>query len=354
MSAKKCSRRSDNPIEKDKEVMSSLTEECDEEFDDNEWIEDFLSSLLKVDTDDLPDDFEDQWEAFICYIERAKRNSVSKEVNKPAHVDLFVKRGWATADREKLSVNIHHDLPPLSMRPVSVVLVYVDGKYVIPPSLGVFVHMHPFIREETETLIEMHPRELVTRRIAEVNYIEKSQEIEDYGLYDGLEHMDEYKGYAIACSNHAHLLKAALDDETILTERERLLMLEPEKLGWLRRAKNRNRLWEIIDEAINLGHALALWEVYGSGKVQEMARKSLLNPGGKKASEWGTEVKRFCAQYMMVVGKQPTPSELLLWLDGVRDPKDDNIPLRFTKLGTTVLDGILWNQFVNRVDAAKK
>lgn len=357
MSAKKRKPRPINPAEKDGEVASSITSGGNEEFgkdDEDEWIEDFLWSLRKVEPDDIPDDFEDQWERFICFIEQAKRDILSDEVNNPVHVDLFIKRGWATANREELSVDIHHEIPPLHMRPVPVVLVHVDGRFMIPRSLEMFLKMHPFIREDVEALADMHSREHVMRRMAEVAYIEKCQEIEDYGLYDGLEHMDEHKGYAVDCSIHAHMLNAALDDESIRTEREAFLMLEPEKLGWLRKAKNQNRLWEIIDQAISLGHALALWEVHGSGKMQEFARKALLKPGGKKADKWGASIKAFCSQYVERFGKKPTPSGLLLWLEGVRDPKDDNIPLRFNKEGTTLLDGVLWSEFVNRVDAANK
>jgi hypothetical protein len=123
---------------------------------------------------------------------------------------------------------------------------------------------------------------------------------------------------------------------------------------WLRSAKESRRFWLLLQIAFDFGDRYSIWRTYRDGTLSKASRKGLLNPGGKSSGEWGKNVNRLYEQYVQEVGTKPTPSQLFSWLGGVRHPKDDNIPLRFENPKGSILNGILWNEFVNRVDVAKK
>jgi hypothetical protein len=123
---------------------------------------------------------------------------------------------------------------------------------------------------------------------------------------------------------------------------------------WLRVAREQDDFWKLLETVFDFGRRHAYWQTYRDGTVSKASRKGLLDRGGKSPDKWGVAVKLLVAQYVQEVGTYPPPSKLFTSLGGVRDDNDDNIPLRFEKPNGSILDGILWNEFVNRVDSAKK
>jgi hypothetical protein len=123
---------------------------------------------------------------------------------------------------------------------------------------------------------------------------------------------------------------------------------------WLRLAREHENFWVLLRTVFDFGRRHAFWQTYRDGTVSKASRKGLLDRGGKSPGKWGMAVKRLVDEYFQEVGTFPTPLRLFSWLGGVRDEKNDNIPLRFEHPRGSILDGILWHELVNRVDAAKK
>jgi hypothetical protein len=294
-----------------------------------ERVQAFVNGLHEVPAGyDLSEGFEARWEELLGIYEAQAKESFAKSQRTPEQIGRLVKRGWMTVDLAASELKHHLKQPPPDTHPIPVVLANHNGHWNAPAALLEFgVKRHPFVRAVTDQLPQRSAKERVLRKL---KWAEKEGTSGEY---------------------HATLLAQAADSLDLVMYAE--MFGEAKEIGWLYRAKKSERFWRILDAAIGFGRRLATHEIYGDGTVEELIQKSLVNPGGKSPDDWRTRIDELLPLYFKQTGKKPTSKRLLSWLGGVRGSNDAG-KMTFKKKIGAGLNGISWDQFVNRVEASQK
>jgi hypothetical protein len=275
-----------------------------------------------------PADFVSKWERLLDWHAEKEREWLLENTGKTHAGMRLVQRRWAVLNRVRNAYDYLEMRPSPELHAIPIIVVNWHGTWDLPTSLRATVIQHPIYRALKAELPEATPKNNLLHRLQWAMSLSGNEEEEDRLL-----------------ASLAHECDAMLHDAD---------MFDFPDNEWLRVAREQDDFWKLLETVFDFGRRHAYWQTYRDGTVSKASRKGLLDRGGKSPDKWGVAVKLLVAQYVQEVGTYPPPSKLFTSLGGVRDDNDDNIPLRFEKPNGSILDGILWNEFVNRVDSAKK
>jgi len=333
MTAKrKTSQRKTSLPEADRERLDTLKDDSElpgeEELRDEEMLA-FSYSIHELPASlEPPADFVSKWERLLDWHEEKERQWLLENTGKKHAGMRLVQRRWAVLDRVRNAYDYLEMRPSPELHAIPIIMVNWHGTWDLSPSLRATVIQHPIYRALKAELPEATPKNNLLHRLQWAMSLSGNEEEEDRLL-----------------ASLAHACDAMLHDAD---------MFDFPNDEWLRVAREQDDFWMLLETVFDFGRRHAFWQTYRDGTVSKASRKGLLDRGGKSPGKWGMAVKRLVDEYVQEVGTYPTPRKLFTRLGGVRDDNDDNIPLRFEKPNGSILDGILWNEFVNRVDAANK
>jgi hypothetical protein len=355
MSAKKQAKRPSKKAQEDAEILVELLRnilsedefrefgeralnpekaaEADRREEEDRRMEEFIGSISGIPAGfELPDGFEEMWEVLVSGYEEEtrKRHAASDKNAKPKDFDVFIKRGWITADAKALELRSHPRKPADEFHPIPAVLINDDGKWKAPTALNMLIRSHPFVRAITETLPELTKREQVAQVMQWAETCRPDNPDDNH--------------YGTILAQSAELLDLFLYEQAFG---------DPAEFGWMHAAKQSQQFWDILDAAIGFGRSLQNHEIYGDGSVEDLIIKGLLQTRGRTPDKLTYVMEELMDGYRKEYGMEATAKKLLVWVGGKISSASDK-PLILPEECSGRLKGITWDKWSNTVKDLKK
>ncbi|WP_411827642.1 hypothetical protein [Luteolibacter sp. AS25] len=274
--------------------------------------------------------FQKNWADLLDYHEKRLLILVENEVRKSHQAPRLIKRGWSFAETETKILS-HSTDDPGDLPKVETVMVSIGGRWHPPRSLVMATALHPTIVQVSKETPPRSVEEQIKHKLSWARSLKDNLEITQLNEHELL------LAQAAEAFDLAMYIPMGMDEE----------------MGWLSNADKKDSFWNIIQSAIDFGRRSALFEVYGDGRVEDLAKASLVNPPGRGKSQWHLLLLEIISP-LKESKKATGPAAILKILGGKRGTKGDHPKLIFEDPRASKLPEIEWNEFQSLVKSVKQ
>jgi hypothetical protein len=246
--------------------------------------------------------------------------------------------------------------PPDSRNSVQVVVVQRDAGFRIHEEILLHLWQHPVFAEEFSRHVAHSPHDGFRNTLESVDVIAR-----DYG-YEGWEHfptlgeLDGPDRRAIECIMRGLELRCLLESRGSegggFLENDAPKRSEP--LGWLSKAKKGERLWRLLNAAVELGKSMNHYSTFRDTNIEESIRRLHTFYPGKGTTNAGKAIERIITAAKESGITKITAGILLTWLEGKKPYKIDDPLIVTHSLWSSELVDVSWEKFENLVKSAER